>query len=52
MPEEIKTWVKQRAAVYYENRESLMVGSGNFITELPHNYVDGMLDMHAVIKVT
>lgn len=52
VPEEIKTWVKLRVGAYYENRESMMVGSGNFITELPHSYIDGLLDIHTVIKVT
>jgi uncharacterized phiE125 gp8 family phage protein len=44
VPDPIKSWVKLRVAAMYENRESLMVGSGNFITELPHSYVDGLLD--------
>ena len=52
VPEEIKTWVKLRVGAYYENRESMMVGSGNFITELPRSYIDGLLDIHTVIKVT
>jgi len=52
VPEDIKTWVKLRVGSYYENRESMMVGSGNFITELPRSFVDGLLDRHAIIKVT
>jgi len=51
VPEDIKTWIKLRVGAYYENRESLMVGSGNFISELPRSYVDGLLDRHAVIRV-
>lgn len=51
VPEGIKTWVKLRAAAYYENREAIMVGSGNFIDELPRSYVDGLLDEFCVIKV-
>jgi uncharacterized phiE125 gp8 family phage protein len=44
VPDPIKAWVKLRVASMYENRESLMVGTGNFISELPHSYVDGLLD--------
>ena len=52
VPEPIKTWVKLRCAAYYENREPLMVGRGNFVEELPRAFVDGMLDELVVIKVT
>jgi len=52
VPEDIKTWVKLRVGAYYENREAFMVGSGNFITELPRSFVDGLLDNHAVMRVT
>jgi len=51
VPDDIKTWVKLRVGSYFENREALMVGSGNFISELPRSYVDGLLDRHSVIKV-
>jgi uncharacterized phiE125 gp8 family phage protein len=44
VPDPIKAWIKLRVASMYENRESLMVGTGNFISELPHSYVDGLLD--------
>jgi uncharacterized phiE125 gp8 family phage protein len=44
VPDAIKSWVKVRVASMYENRESIMIGSGNFMTELPHSYVDGLLD--------
>ena len=47
----IKQWVKLRVGSMYENRESLMVGSGNFISELPHSYVDGLLDEFVVQSV-
>ena len=52
VPEAIKTWIKVRGGAYFENREALMVGSGNFISELPRSFVDGMLDEYCVIKVT
>lgn len=51
VPETIKTWCSFRVGSMYENRESLMVGSNNFIEELPHSYVDGLLDEFVVIKV-
>lgn len=44
VPDGIKSWIKVRVAAMYENRESVMVGSGNFITELPRSFVDGLLD--------
>lgn len=51
VPEPIKQWVKLRVGSMYENRESLMVGTGNFISELPHSYVDGLLDEFVVQSV-
>ena len=51
VPDSIKQWVKLRVGAMYENRESLMVGSGNFISELPHSYVDGLLDEFVVQTV-
>ena len=51
VPEAIKHWVKLRVGSMYENRESLMVGIGNFISELPHSYVDGLLDEFVVQSV-
>lgn len=44
VPDAIKNWVKVRVAAMYENREAVMVGTGNFISELPHSFVDGLLD--------
>lgn len=51
VPEPIKQWVKLRVGSMYENRESLMVGTGNFVSELPHSYVDGLLDEFTVQSV-
>jgi uncharacterized phiE125 gp8 family phage protein len=51
VPESIKQWIKLRVGAMYENRESLMVGTGNFISELPHSYVDGLLDEFVVQSV-
>jgi len=51
VPEPIKQWVKLRVGSMYENRESLMVGTGNFVSELPHSYVDGLLDEFVVQSV-
>lgn len=48
VPDAIKSWVKVRVASMYENRESLMVGTGNFISELPRSFVDGLLDEFVV----
>jgi uncharacterized phiE125 gp8 family phage protein len=51
VPDAIKQWVKLRVGAMYEHRESLMVGTGNFVTELPHSYVDGLLDEFVVQSV-
>ena len=51
VPEGIKTWIKLRCGAYYENREAVMVGAGNFIDELPRSFVDGLLDEFCVITV-
>lgn len=51
VPEPIKQWVKLRVGSMYENWESLMVGTGNFVSELPHSYVDGLLDEFTVQSV-
>ena len=51
VPEDIKTWIKLRTAPYIENRESVIVGSGNFISELPRNFVDGLLDRHVISNI-
>ena len=51
VPDPIKQWVKLRVGAMYEHRESLMVGTGNFVTELPHSYVDGLLDEFVVQSV-
>lgn len=50
VPEPIKSWVKFRIGSMYENREGIMVGTGNFVEELPRSYVDGLLDEFCVIK--
>jgi hypothetical protein len=49
--EDVKSWHKMRVASMYENREGLMVGSGNYVNELPRSYVDGLLDEYLVIQV-
>jgi uncharacterized phiE125 gp8 family phage protein len=48
VPDAIKSWIKVRVAAMYENREGIVVGSGNYLTELPHSYVDGLLDEFVV----
>ncbi len=47
-PEDIETWIKMRVAQMYEHRESLQAGN---LTEMPHSYVDGLLDRHVLIDV-
>lgn len=49
--ERIKTWMKFRVGSMYENRESVMVGTGNFVEELPRSYIDGLLDELCIIEV-
>lgn len=51
VPEQIKHWVKLRVGAMYEHRGAVMVGSGNFITELPHSFVDGLIDEFVVPTV-
>lgn len=49
--ERFKTWMKFRIGAMYENREAAIIGSGNFLTEMPRAYVDGLLDELCVITV-
>ena len=49
--ERLKTWLKYRVGSMYENRESMMVGTGNFIEELPRSFIDGLLDELCIIEV-
>ena len=51
VPEPIKAWIKLRVASQWQNREAIMIGSGNFLTQLPHNYVDGLLDEFVILQV-
>jgi len=51
IPEDIKTWVKLRVASMFENRESFTIGSGNFLTEQPRSFVDGLLDQYSLVEV-
>lgn len=46
IPEPIKIWIQQRAAGMFENREPLI--SGITITELPRNFIDGLLDPYVI----
>jgi uncharacterized phiE125 gp8 family phage protein len=51
-PELIKLWIKMRVGSMYEHRESLSIGQGlQTMTELPRNYVDGLLDPYLVITL-
>lgn len=51
-PDAIKMWVKMRVGTMYASRESLSVSGGlQSMTELPRNYVDGLLDAYTVIKL-
>jgi len=46
-----KTWIKQRVASLYENREGVIVGRDSWLSEMPRAYVDGLLDGLCVITV-
>lgn len=48
-PEEIKQWIKMRAANMYEYREPTIMG-GN-LNEQRRGYVDGLLDPYVLIEV-
>lgn len=44
-PDSIKTWIKTRVATLYEHREALeQVASANLMGELPHSFVNCLLD--------
>jgi uncharacterized phiE125 gp8 family phage protein len=47
-PEDIETWIKMRVSQMYEYREAMQPGA---ISEMPHSYVDGLLDRHVLIDV-
>jgi len=47
-PEDIETWIKMRVAQMYEHREAMQAGN---LAEMPHSYVDGLLDRHVLIDV-
>lgn len=49
-PEEVKTWIKMRAGVMYENREALVDSKISNPDRLPYSYVDGLLDPYVCIK--
>ena len=49
-PEGLKTWIKLRTAVYYENRESVV--EGIVVSNLRRNLVDGLLDQYTLYTVT
>ena len=51
VPDDIKTWLKLRTAVYIDSREPIIIGSGNFLTELPRSFIDGLLDRHTISNV-
>lgn len=51
VPEDIKTWIKLRTAAYIDTREPIIIGSGNFLTELPRSFIDGLLDRHTIVEV-
>jgi len=48
-PEPIKHWIKMRAGQMYEFREPLI--SGTIVTNLAHDYVDGLLDPYRLPSV-
>ena len=51
VPEDIRTWVRLRTAAYIDNREPMTIGSGNFLTELPRSFIDGLLDRHTISNI-
>lgn len=52
IPQDIKHWLLLRVGSMYEHRESLMAGNfANQTVELPHNFVDGLLDPYVVMDV-
>ncbi|OIO03165.1 MAG: hypothetical protein AUJ49_05020 [Desulfovibrionaceae bacterium CG1_02_65_16] len=48
-PEAIKTWIKVRVATHYTMREALVQGQA--VAELPHSFIDGLLDPWRIYKV-
>ncbi len=47
VPDPIRSWIKQRAATQYANREGVVVGQT--VTPIPRDYVNGLLDEYRVI---
>jgi len=47
-PEDIETWIKMRVKAMYETRESF---GDKQIYEMPHSFIDGLLDRHVLIDV-
>jgi uncharacterized phiE125 gp8 family phage protein len=43
VPESIKSWMLMRIKTLWDNRDPFVIASGSLI-ELPHSYVDGLLD--------
>lgn len=44
VPKCVKTWMKLRIAAIFANREPVIVDNKLTVSELPRNYVDGLLD--------
>ncbi len=51
VPENIKTWIKIKAATLYANREAMLTGNGAIVSELPNRFVDGLLDRWCIAEV-
>ena len=49
VPETIKTWMKLRVGMMYENRESIVIS--NMIFKFDHAYIDGLLDPYTLIRI-
>lgn len=47
VPECIKQWIKLQVSGYYDNRNPVVVGAS--VTEMPRDYVDGLLDSERVL---
>jgi len=51
VPEPIKVWIMVRVAQMYEHRQPILTGRDVPTAELPHDFVDGLLDPYTLIEI-
>ncbi len=51
VPEAVKQWIMVRVGQMYEHREPILTGKDAFVTDIPRDFVDGLLDPYVIIEV-